>query len=816
MTRTARFYLGAVIASGMIVLGMALSRWEPENLPRLAIYVLMTLVASCMKVRLPGVTGTMSVHFLFLLVGVVSHTLPEVLIAGTGATLVQCYWNTLRRPSFLQVAFNVGATAIAVGATNAVYNLWFFHDVTLWAVRLGAIAIVFFFGNTAPVAIIIGLTENRSPVSIWKECYFWCFPYYLVGASLASAFGVLSRTFGESVTLMGLPVVYIVFRSYGIYLEKLETEKDHAKTMASLHLRTIEALALAIDAKDHNTHAHLERVQVYATELGRKLGIAGPDLEALQAASLLHDIGKLAVPEHIISKPGKLTAEEFEKMKVHPVVGAEILERVQFPYPVVPIVRAHHEKWDGSGYPYGLRGEEIPLAARILSAVDCLDALASERQYRRALPLSEALAVVVSESGKSYDPRVVEALVSNIDALEAKVGHAPASLDARVQSKGQLVERGHAPAAGLEKTALLVPVGGRPQDFLASIAAARQEAQSLYELAQNLGNSLSLKETMAVMAGRLKHMVPYDSMAVYVLRGDVLKPEYVIGEDSKLFGSLEIPFGQGLAGWVAENRKPIINGNPSVEPGYLNDPTVFSVLNSALAVPLETAEGVMGVLALYQAARDAFSSDHLRVLLAVSSKIAVAVENAIRFKEAESSATTDYLTTLPNARSLFVHLDQELTRAARDGSEVGVLVCDIDGFKQVNDRFGHLAGNEVLSQVASRFRALCRESDYVARMGGDEFVVIIPGLPPEAAHRKIELLTHATEAAGRQSCGNKVISLSVGSSFYPADGRTAEELLAEADRRMYRAKQARKRTLLDVPIPDSSAPEAYHPAPLVN
>jgi diguanylate cyclase (GGDEF)-like protein/putative nucleotidyltransferase with HDIG domain len=757
----------------------------------------MTLIASGMKVRLPGVTGTMSVHFLFLLIGIVNRSLPEVLLAGTGATLVQCFWRARRRPAIFQVAFNVGATALAVGATDFVYHLPSLQADGLGAIRLAAAAIVFFFGNTAPIAIVIGLTEGRPPASIWKECYFWCFPYYLVGASLASAFGFLSNTFGESATLMGLPVVYIVFRSYGMYLEKLETEKDHAKKMASLHLRTIEALALAIDAKDHTTHDHLERVQVYAMELGRELGVEGEELEALQAAALLHDIGKLAVPEHIISKPGKLTAEEFEKMKVHPVVGAEILERVQFPYPVVPIVRAHHEKWDGTGYPYGLKGDEIPLAARILAAVDCLDALASERQYRRALPLDEALAVVVSESGKSYDPRVVEALVRQVDILEAKVRRSPAPLDGRLQSKGEVVERGEEPAAGLEVSSFPVPGGGRPQDFLASIAAARQEAQSLYELAQNLGNSLSLKETMAVMAGRLKRMVPYDGMAVYVLRGDVLKPEYVSGEDSKLFGSLEIPLGQGLSGWVAENRKPIINGNPSVEPGYLNDSTVFSILNSALAVPLETAEGVMGVLALYQAPRDAFSKDHLRVLLAVSSKISVAVENAIKFKEAESSATTDYLTALPNARSLFVHLDQELTRAARSGSELAVLVCDIDGFKQVNDRYGHLAGNEVLSQVAARFRALCRESDYVARMGGDEFVVIVPGLSPETSHKKIDALDQATVAAGEQFCGRKVVSLSVGAAFFPADGRTAEELLAEADRRMYRIKQARKKSLAE-------------------
>src|SRR6201998_4970018 len=180
--------------------------------------------------------------------------------------------------------------------------------------------------------------------------------------------------------------------------------------MASLHLRTIESLALAIEAKDHTTHDHLQRVRIYAMELAKDLGLSADETEALQAASVLHDIGKLAVPEHIISKPGKLTPEEFEKLKVHPIVGAEILEQVDFPYPVVPIVLAHHEKWDGSGYPHGLKGEEIPIGARILSAVDCLDALASHRPYRPALSLEEAMKVVASESGTSFDPRIVERL----------------------------------------------------------------------------------------------------------------------------------------------------------------------------------------------------------------------------------------------------------------------------------------------------------------------------------------------------------------------------------------------------------------------
>ena len=242
-----------------------------------------------------------------------------------------------------------------------------------------------------------------------------------------------------------------MYRSYRLYLGKLETEKRHAEQVSSLHLRTIEALALAIEAKDETTGEHLQRVRVYAMELAKELGLSEDETEALQAASVLHDIGKLAVPEHIISKPGKLTPEEFEKMKIHPIVGAEILEQVHFPYPVVPIVRAHHEKWDGSGYPNGLAGEEIPIGARILAAVDCLDALASDRQYRKALPLDEAMAKVVADAGKSFDPKVVAILHRRYIELEKMANEQPLQAPPKLSTDIK-VERGLAPAAGFAES----------------------------------------------------------------------------------------------------------------------------------------------------------------------------------------------------------------------------------------------------------------------------------------------------------------------------------------------------------------------------
>jgi diguanylate cyclase (GGDEF)-like protein/putative nucleotidyltransferase with HDIG domain len=582
--------------------------------------------------------------------------------------------------------------------------------------------------------------------------------------------------------------MYLIYRSYRLYLGKLEDEKRHVEEMADLHLRTIEALALAIEAKDQTTHDHLQRVRIYAIAVAKELGMKGSDLEALHAAALLHDIGKLAVPEHIISKPGRLTPEEFEKMKIHTVVGAEILERVRFPYPVVPIVRAHHEKWDGSGYPYGLKGMEIPVGARILSAVDFLDALASDRQYRRAMPLDEVMQRLTAESGKSFDPKVVDVLKKRYRTLE-NLALAQSASDGNVALPTALkITRGPAPAAGFENAAVS-DLPGREATFLSSIAAARQEAQSLFELSQDLGASLSLGETLSVFSVKLKPMVPYDAIAIYILRDGILMPEYVNGDNYRLFSSLRIPFGDGLSGWVAQNKKPIVNGNPSVEPGYLNDPEKFSTLRSALAVPLEGVSGVIGVLALYRAENNAFTTDHLRILLAVSGKMALAIENALKFQQAESSATTDYLTGLPNARSLFLQLDRELARCKRDNASLTLMVCDMNGFKKINDRFGHLEGNRVLRLFAQALKDSCREYDYVARMGGDEFVVIAPGLAADAAAKKVEQIRPLARQAGFDVCGEEILSLSVGVAVSPDDGNDAEQLLTQADRRMYLEKQ---------------------------
>jgi len=746
-----------------------------------------------MKVTLPGVSGSISVNYVFTLLALLQFEVPETLLLALVAAAAQTVWHAKDRPRPVHLLFNLSCITLMVLAAASVYRQpWFLHNSEGQILRLTMAGMVYFIVNTMLVSIIIALTESRNIRTIWKEFYNWSFSFYLVGVSLAEIVHLSMERLGWTFTLAMLPLLYMIFRSYKLYMGRMEQEKNHAENMAALHLRTIEALAMAIEAKDECTSEHLRRVQIYSMKIAEHLGLSPNEIQALQAASILHDIGKLAVPDYIISKPGKLTPEEFERMKVHTVVGAAILEQVAFPYAVSPIVRSHHERWDGSGYPDGLKAEEIPIGARILSAVDCLDALATDRQYRRALPVDEAMAYVVSLSGKSFDPRVVDILKRHYRDFEKEAQSAP--IRESLFDKNIVVSRGEAPDAGYQADdpKSQEGAGNENRAFLEAIAAARHEIQTLLESIQGMGGSLRLEEMLSMVSERLKGLVPFDCIAVYIREGDVLKPKYVNGEGWKTFASLQIPVGDGLSGWVVENRKPIINGNPSVEPGYLDDETKFTTMRSAVAIPLVGLSGVVSVLTLYRAERDAFTKDHLRILLAIGAKVALSIENALKYEQAESSAATDYLTGLPNARSLFLHLDSELARCRRLSSPLAVLVCDLNGFKQVNDRFGHLEGNRLLHTVARKLKDSCREYDYVARMGGDEFVLILPGIGLDQVHTTSLRLRAITADAGQEINENATLGVSIGHAMYPEDGSDAEQLLSEADRRMYIAKHRDK------------------------
>jgi putative nucleotidyltransferase with HDIG domain len=626
----ARVYIALMAIVALACFIPAMHYWQPTSFAKFACYLIAALLASMMKVSLPDIESTMSMNFLLTLICLVDLGLAESLLIGVVKTLAQFYWKPARQLKPVQLIFNLSQVTVCCAASYGAYRLVVVHAFHgSLALGLLAAAITHFVCNTIAMSIIIGLTEEKPIRNVWTEIYLWTFPYYMVGAAIAGFVSFIGGRAGWQASLLVLAPIYLMYRSSRLYLGKLQAEKQHAEKVSQLHLRTIEALALAIEAKDQTTGEHLQRVRVYAMELARDLGLSEDETEALRAASVLHDIGKLAVPEHIIAKPGKLTPEEFEKMKIHPIVGAEILEQVDFPYPVVPIVRAHHEKWDGSGYPYGLKHETIPIGARILAAVDCLDALASDRQYRKALPLDEAMAKVASESGLSFDPRVVDLLQARYIELEKLAHQQPLQKPPKLSTDIK-VERGLAPDAGFAESTPSATAKSKSRPSGDLIAEARKETEELCQLSARLAGAVRFEDLISLLALRLRRFVPHDSMAVYVTRNKVLVPAFVSGDNFRLFSSLRIPVGEGLSGWVAQNSKAILNGNPSVEPGYLNDPTRYSTLRSALAVPLRGASSVIAVLALYRENADAFTGDDLDLLQGTCERLGTALESALQ------------------------------------------------------------------------------------------------------------------------------------------------------------------------------------------
>jgi diguanylate cyclase (GGDEF)-like protein/putative nucleotidyltransferase with HDIG domain len=794
MPLAARAYVAFITIAGVLIVADSIHPWRIDQVVRNACYLMPLLVACGLRYRVRRGAGLMSGSYVVLLLSILDVDRSETILLGCVAVLAESLLERRLRKKPAELFFDFAGVAIGIDVAYSVYHSGVaraLDNSMLIAILLASFT--FFTLSSAAPAIFRSLADGGSLIAPWRKGHLHALPYHLIGASSVWLMSRVTRYETWQAIVVVLVIAYLVYRIYRRHPALLDRMRGQpAGEHVDLYLRAIETLALVIEARDHAAHQHLRRVQSYALEIGRELNLPESELQALRAAAVLHDIGKLAVPEYILSKPGKLTAEEFEKVKIHPVAGAEILSLMKFPYPVVPTVLSHHERWDGAGYPYGLRGDEIPVGARILAVVDCFDALVSDRSYRRAVPVKQAMEQIQLEAGTAYDPRVVEVLGRRHLELERMIREG-----AREQNgfwTWLRIECG-APATGLEWAAGENSLDRDPASlqFLDWISAASREVQALREMTSHLGDSLSLSQNLAAAAAGLRQLVPHDTMVVYVRSGRRLTPAYQNGEHGRLFGASDFAVGEGLSGWVAEHQKPICNGNPCLEPAYVKDPNSFRTLRAALVVPLPgSSGGVAGVLALYSVRKDAFSRDSMRILLGITSKLGYVIENSQKYESAQNSAGTDFLTALPNARSLSVHLAQELARASRNRSALAVVVCDLDGFKDVNDRFGHLEGDRVLKTVAAALRQSCRPYDYVARLGGDEFVVVLPETGRETATSKLAEFRHNVASAARQDSRETGLSLSAGVAVFPADGEIAEALLAEADSRMYEDKRRRK------------------------
>ena len=572
--------------------------------------------------------------------------------------------------------------------------------------------------------------------------------------------------------------------------------RRHAEEMATIHMNTIESLAIAIDAKDQTTHGHVRRTQIYATQMGQLFNVSESDLRALHAGALLHDIGKLAVPEYILNKPGKLTEAEFAKMKIHPTVGGDILKRVNFPYPVEDIVRYHHEKWDGSGYPKGLKGEQIPLIARIISVVDFYDATRCDRPYRKGMKREDSLALLNSMVGTAFDPKVVKKFAENVEEfdrlianedIQEQVASAPA-FDTETSTK---------PDAGLASDILGTPV--EETSGFRSISEAQREVFALHEIAQTIGSSLNLSDTVTLVANKLKAIVPFDSCVIFLVdeRSGKAVAAHAVGEEAELFSSRRITIGDGITGWVIANARSMCNASPELDMVGISE-QIVKRFRGVLVSPLLREDGAFGAIALYSQSRTSYTTEHVRLLESVCQHASSALNNALTYEKTRASALVDPLTELPNARGFYMMLEQRIAECQRMNREsLAVLCMDIDDFKVVNDQYGHSIGDRLLASVAGVVRRELRQMDILTRYAGDEFVAIMPMASSKMAASIADRVRNAVEEQLFSVRMGTMIGLgvSLGVACFHEDGETSEELLTAAARRMQHDKHGRKTVL---------------------
>lgn len=589
----------------------------------------LTLLSGSFTVRVPTISARLSVSetFVFatvLIFGPAAATLIVVL-----DTLVISLWlrGTSRTPA--RILFNMSAPAVAIWtASHLFYKLSgaqplsqvFPPKTGSLIIPLFGLALCYFVLNSALVARAVGFQKGISSFLVWRQNFLWLSLNYISGASVAALL-LPSYVPGDwaflRVLAVILPLLLISYLTFKTALGRVEDANTHLAAVNSLYMSTIETLAMAIDAKDQITHGHIRRVQTYAVNLAKGMGVTDDKLiRAVEAAALLHDMGKLAVPEYILNKPGPLTPAEFEKMKLHAGVGADILSSIAFPYPVVPIVRHHHENWNGSGYPDGLKGSDIPIGARILSVVDCFDALTSDRPYRPRLPDKDAIQILRDRRGTMYDPLVVDSFIRLYPTMAAPISAEPQHLLTAL------------------KKATVEEVKARRSIHLEDITASSGEAMALFTLANALGNQVKLEDVGSILFANLRRLAPhaFGVLFIYAKDTDELVAAYVSGESASLVTGMTVTMGQRLTGWVAANRQTIRNSDAMLDLGDVAK-SVSPRLRSCLSTPMTVGKELVGVLSLYSAQHNSYSEEHERLIEAVARQAAPSVKRTLDLKD---------------------------------------------------------------------------------------------------------------------------------------------------------------------------------------
>jgi len=754
---------------------------QPNNPWVVAALVVFTVLFSTWKVELTVWTAKMTLTFavvcLALLLEGVQVAMGCAILGAILSTYLKPHKNGLRVEVCVcplhRAVFNIANCALSCGLSAGIFTLVYSAapkgDIAS-IMALTAFTTAYFLFNTLGVSLAVAFQQNLSWLAVWQQNFLWTSPGYFASASAAAGIQILMKQVGPW-SMMFLPWLYVVYYSYRLYMERLHKDMAHILELNKLNQAVIASLATAIDAKDRHTSSHINRVRHYATSLAKAAGVKGPEFDAIATGAVVHDIGKLGIPDHILLKPGKLSPEEFTRMQSHVLIGAEILSPVPFTFPVVDVVLTHHERWDGLGYPNGLAGEEIPIGGRIISLVDVFDALTSNRPYRRAMTPDEAAQVLVEGGGKQFDPALVKIFLDILPRVwrETEEMEADASKNMPMTSS---VQKGSA---------------------LIRISQAAAEMAAVCEVAHALAEKETLEDVLDVVATRTLALLPGDTAVVYLRDGEssLMMASAVEGKYKDKLAGMSVQVGEGMAGWVAENQKPMVNVSASLDVARRFSPEEVMELSAATAVPIVHGPDIIGVLAVYTQGYSILTEHHLHVLNIIAEHAASAIQHIRRVEKHQEMAFADPLTGLANSRCLVRHLDR-IAQFDRHARPFSVVMLDLDRFKEVNDTLGHLQGDELLREVSRRLLEVARAEDIVCRYAGDEFVLLLPGVSNDNAERVADRVREAIDSIPAVGGAVKV-GASVGVATFPSDGEDSRHLLHLADQRMYEDKFRRRR-----------------------
>ena len=755
----AQFYVLTVTVLGAAALAFAVARLDTDRWLLFGGLLALTVATSVVKIELPlgrGASNLSLAHAVNFWSLWTLGAAPTVIVAAVSAAAQSTLRTSAANPPH-RVLFSMASLALTV---------WLASLPLAWALSLEpgsvvgllrAVAVVaplYFLINTGLVAAAVALSTHQGIFRVWQRNFLWSAPSFFAGAVLAAAAtAAWERGFIGWLLLLIAPT-YLVFRSYHTVVSRLREEQDETRRAMDVQLATTEALALAIEAKAGCTPEHVRSIQRYAGMLAEAAGMSDADIQAVRAAALLHDIGNMAVPEHILAKPEALTPEEFERVKIHTRVGADILRDVPFGAPVAELVLCHHERWDGMGYPAGLRGDKIPMGARVLSIADVFSTLQTPRPYRNGrYTEQEAIQMVRDLSGHAFDPSLVDLLV-------ARLGQ-PADPVVVAAEDNAL--------AAAERAALL------------DISDAHREEQILYEIAQALGSSLGVDEAMALIRDKVNRLVPFVTCALF------------LGDDDRGFMCRYAhgPGTEALMKWSPKTWSELSLRLPACADGRAGH---GEDLVAVLPCRLMFGGRLIGALAIYHTAPTRYTDEHRRVLGRVSEQAAAVIHNSTRYEQTRQESQTDALTGLPNRRSFETQLRAGLTRALNNQTGASLVVLDLDRLKEINDTYGHEAGDRALRAIGTVLRSTVRETDLCARFAGDEFVIVLWDCSPEHELRRVTDVQRAVSAFPFEPRpGVRVpLSISAGCARFPQDGVSLNDLLISADERMYQDKAARR------------------------